>query len=948
MNAEIICIAADNLPEEHSGFLTSYISKKLFELGHRTTFEKVCAPEKSEVEAQMKLALGRSDLVIVLGGIEPETNSIAKTVLSNLTDIPLSASEEALDSVRNYCRSLGVEPTPEHLSASITLKGATVFKNELGLCPGLCVETASSKVLLLPYAKGELSHMFDAFISPLLCLNGISATHTVNVIGLSAEAIEKALKGLSGRSEYAINIEKHQSEYAVRISTVADTKEEAEAVCSKAVASVKFALGKSAYAIDSNGIQYEAVKLLREKGLTVSTAESCTAGMVSEMLTDVGGSSAVFEYGISAYSNRIKSEVLRIPESIIEKYSAISYETAKLMAINIRALSGATLGIGITGNAGPAPSENKPVGLVFVALADSESYIVKELNLSSALDRDEIRSIAASEALDLVRRYALSHPDTLAGMKKYEPISFVPAKTEIKHEPVVETDLIREETSAATSRLEKLAEETSQLTPEYTMVFDRESDENYFDENMAQEYEFTKGFRIPNIFENINIKDKVNKVAALFKGIFPSKADSPKKITLKIAFFISLIAFITSASVLWYQLSGDEQQRDIIMQAQTEWHSNTGPENTDASAAFEPLYEKNEDIKGWITIGGTMVDNPIYQTTDNDYYLTHNMYKEKSRYGALFFDYRCNLSAEEPSQNLTVYGHEMKDGSMFGTLKKYKSLSFYKQNPSIDVALLEKKLSYKIFSVMVLNATPEDDNGYIYNYTAPSFSSQKSFLSWINEARERSIINTDVDVKANDQIITLVTCINDFDNARFVIMGRLVRENEDSRVDTQNAALNPNPRYPQAWYDKRGLEGYVDPNSSEDASSDTVSSTDTSSDKAETDTASDTVTSDVSSENAPVSSTVPQSSSPATSNPTSSAAASIKPSASAPAGNQPTSSVQVSSSTVSSSTESPSSNTQSATVPGTETSSLVSSAVPTPSSQPASSSVASSSSAQNN
>ena len=221
---------------------------------------------------------------------------------------------------------------------------------------------------------------------------------------------------------------------------------------------------------------------------------------------------------------------------------------------------------------------------------------------------------------------------------------------------------------------------------------------------------------------------------------------------------------------------------------------------------------------------------------------------------------------------------------------------------------------------MVLNATPEDDNGYIYNYTAPSFSSQKSFLSWINEARERSIINTDVDVKANDQIITLVTCINDFDNARFVIMGRLVRENEDSRVETQNAALNPNPRYPQAWYDKRGLEGYVDPNSSEDISSETVSSAESSSDKAETDTASDTVTSDVSSENAPVSSTVPQSSSPATSNPTSSAAVSSNPSASAPAGNQPTSSVQVSS------TEAPSSGTQSITVPGTETSSSVSSA----------------------
>ncbi len=819
MNAEIICIAAELLPEEHSSFITAYISKKLFELGHRTTFETVCPPDKAEIESRLSTAFGRSDLIIILGGIEPETNSIAKTSLSSFAKIPLVASEEALASVKSYCSSIGVEPTPEQLSTSIILKGASVFKNELGLSVGLSVKTESAQVFLLPYAEGELTHMFEAFVAPALSPYGISAAHTVNVVGLSEENIENMLSKLNGRSEYAINIERHGAEYAVRISAVADTKEKAEIICSKAVASVKFALGKSAYAVDSNGIQFETVKLLREKGLTVSTAESCTAGMVSEMLTDVGGSSEVFEYGISAYSNRIKTEILKVPEEVLNKYSAISYETAKAMATNVRALSGATLGIGITGNAGPTASENKPVGLVYVALADEQTYIVKELHFPSDLGREEIRCAAAATALDLVRCYTLSYPDGMAGMMKYTPNpELIPsAKPEIIETPtepifVVEKEPVEEAEKEPSENTEK---ETDVL-PSFTMVFDRDTDEDFFDETMSEEYKFTKGFSIREPLENIKSKS-----VGFFKNLIPIKGDSPKKLALKIGFFVSLIVFITSATVLWTQLTGDEEQRDIIMQAQEKWHTTLAPETFDNTEAFEPFYEKNEDIKGWITIGGTKVDNPIYQTTDNDYYLTHNMYKEKSRYGALFFDYRCDLSLENPSQNLTVYGHEMKDGSMFGTLKNYKSLSQYKQNPTFTVSTPDKTNTYKIFSVMVVNAKPEDDNGYLFNYTTPSFSSQKAFLKWIDEARERSIISTDIDVAPRDKVITLVTCINDFDDARFVIMARLTRENESTHVASSTAALNPNPRYPKAWYDKRGQSGYVDPNSS--ATEDTVS-----------------------------------------------------------------------------------------------------------------------------
>ena len=826
MNAEIICIAAEHLPEEHFGFLTAYISKKLFELGHRTTFESLCSPDKSEIESKLSLALGRSDLVIILGGIEPETNSVAKTAVSSFTKIPLVASEEALSSVKDYCSKINIEPTAAQLATGIILKDSTVFRNELGLSVGLSVDTESARILLLPNAEGELTHMFESFVAPTLSHIGISSTHTVNVIGLSEESIESTLSKLSGRSEYAINIEKHGAEYAVRVSAVSGTKEKAEAVCSKAVASVKFALGKSAYAVDSEGIQFETVKLLREKGLTVSTAESCTAGMVSEMLTDVGGSSEVFEYGISAYSNRIKTEILKVPEEVINNYSAISFETAKAMATNVRALSGATLGIGITGNAGPAASENKPVGLVYVALADELNYIVKELQFPSDLTREEIRVAAATTALDLVRCYSLSYPDGMAGMMKYTPNPELfkaakPEKIEVKEEfvPVITNETLNE------------TPENTDSVANYTLIFDRDTDEDFFDDAVAEEYKFTKGFSIREPLENLKTK-----LIGFFKSIFPMKDDSPKKIAIKIGFFVSLAVFITSASVIWTQLTGDEEQRDIIMNAQNEWHSNLiTPGATDNLEAFEPFYEKNEDVRGWITIGGTQVDNPIYQAADNDYYLTHNMYREESRYGALFFDYRCDTSAENQSQNLTVYGHEMKDGSMFGTLKNYKGLSQYKQNPTFTVSTMNKTATYKIFSVMVINAKPEDDNGYLFNYTTPNFTSQKAFLKWIEEARERSIITTDIDIQAHDKVITLVTCINDFDDARFVIMARLTRENESPKVTTSAATLNPNPRYPKAWYDKRGLDGYVDPNSSTEEISSENSASDTYSDQAVSD-----------------------------------------------------------------------------------------------------------------
>ena len=133
-------------------------------------------------------------------------------------------------------------------------------------------------------------------------------------------------------------------------------------------------------------------------------------------------------------------------------------------------------------------------------------------------------------------------------------------------------------------------------------------------------------------------------------------------------------------------------------------------------------------------------------------------------------------------------------------------MSFYKQNPTIEFSTLYKKGTYKIYAAFVLNASKADDNDYIYNISRKSFIDDDDFDSWVNEARQRSLINTGVDVKNGDNIITLVTCTYDFDNARFVVMARETREDEESSVNTSKATANPSPKYPKRWYDDRGID----------------------------------------------------------------------------------------------------------------------------------------------
>ena len=303
----------------------------------------------------------------------------------------------------------------------------------------------------------------------------------------------------------------------------------------------------------------------------------------------------------------------------------------------------------------------------------------------------------------------------------------------------------------------------------------------------------------------------------LYLSYIPNKKDSVKQIIIKVLLFVCIISLVVSSTYIANYFLEAKQQEEIIDESRQIWHSVPftptvdGAETSEVkeeviSEAEKYMLKENPDFKGWVRISNTKIDNPIYQTSNNTYYLDHNQKKKKSVYGALYFDYKNKITEEETDCNLVVYGHEMKNGSMFGELKKLRNLNFYKENPTVEFSTLYRDSYYKIYAIFVLNADKKDDNGYVYNIYRKKFLDSYDFDKWTREAKERSLIETNVDVTYGDNILTLVTCSNDFENARLVVMAREVRQGESHVVDTANAVVRPNPLYPQKWYTKRGLK----------------------------------------------------------------------------------------------------------------------------------------------
>mgnify|MGYP004534344587 FL=1 len=293
---------------------------------------------------------------------------------------------------------------------------------------------------------------------------------------------------------------------------------------------------------------------------------------------------------------------------------------------------------------------------------------------------------------------------------------------------------------------------------------------------------------------------------------------SKKEIIRKILLIISIVGIVCSSGYLVYDLVW---MPHVIEKKNEEFKvdesdKNTNPSNSSSKAEAPPIQEKYAELKnkyadfaGKLIVKGLNMDFPVAQYTDNSYYLKYTFDKVEDKHGALFVDYRDDLI--NLSHNTIIYGHNMRDGTQFGMLSMYKKLSTYKSCPVITFNTIYKDYKWKVFAAFLINTKPEDDNGYVFNYTRTEFANDEEFNEFYKEALERSYFTTDIDVTPQDKILTLSTCSLLIDDSRFVVMARLVRDGESESVDTNGAKTNPKQRFPQAWYDeKKQTNPYVD------------------------------------------------------------------------------------------------------------------------------------------
>ncbi len=272
--------------------------------------------------------------------------------------------------------------------------------------------------------------------------------------------------------------------------------------------------------------------------------------------------------------------------------------------------------------------------------------------------------------------------------------------------------------------------------------------------------------------------------------ILPWKGDRLLDVVRKLVFMIATVGLVVSGVYISEYFIDNRNEKE-------------------AEDRFADLIEQNDEVVGWLTVANTKIDNAVYQTDNNDYYVDHNALKESSVYGALFADYRNEISESGNSTNITIYGHHMKDGTMLANLHKYKSLDFYKETPTVTFDTIYGTGGvYKVFACMITNADSADDNGYFFNYTVSNFDSNSDFLSWIEQIRRRSLYITPVDVVPGDEILTLSTCTYEIKGVelRCVVVARKVREGEDTKVNTTETSYNSKVIYPAVWYEKKGGE----------------------------------------------------------------------------------------------------------------------------------------------
>ncbi|MFI3206081.1 MAG: competence/damage-inducible protein A [Clostridia bacterium] len=411
MNAEIISVGTELLLGKVVNTDTTIVAKELSGIGVNLLHASTVGDNPQRLKEAVELALSRSDLLITTGGLGPTQDDLTKETVAKAAGLNLKFHEE---SYKRLCTQFPNGMTQNQINQVMLPENCDVLLNDNGTAPGCVFKTLSDKlVMMFPGPPSELEPMLKNYALPYLLKGneGAIVSHNIHVFGLGEAPVAEYFDYLMNNQNPTVAPYADEGEMYLRITAKAPTEEEAHKLCEPIIAEITEKIGDFVYSVDTKSLEAVLVAELKKQGKTIATAESCTGGLLAKRITDISGSSDVFETGVVSYANKTKTKLLGVSEEILKEHGAVSAECAKAMAEGMLKLSGADIAISTTGIAGPnGGTTEKPVGLVYMAVTDGKNtYVGKRNPIGRFKVRDWHRYVACSHLFDMARRLLQGH-----------------------------------------------------------------------------------------------------------------------------------------------------------------------------------------------------------------------------------------------------------------------------------------------------------------------------------------------------------------------------------------------------------------------------------------------------------------------------------------------------------------------------------------------------------
>ena len=412
--AEIIAVGTELLLGNIANTNAQELSEALAGLGINVFWHTVVGDNPRRLKEALDIARKRADVIITTGGLGPTYDDLTKQTICEAFGQKLVLHQDILEDIRVFFEKNVHMKMPENNVQQAELpEGCTVFDNPVGTAPGCAFEAGGVHVLMLPGPPFEMRTMLHRHVVPYLrsISDEVILSHDIMTFGLGESPREELLREkMSHMENPSLATYAKPSEVRLRATAKAESAEAAEAMLAPVVAEMTAFLGDVVYGVDVSGLEEVCFRLLKEQGLTLATAESCTGGRVAERMTAMPGVSAVYRGGVVSYWSSVKADVLGVPPEILDAHGAVSEPCARAMAEGARRITGADIAVSVTGAAGPDPDERGvPVGIVYIGLATPKGTFCRALDLGKRR-RDRIQDLATNHAFDVIRRYLTDLP----------------------------------------------------------------------------------------------------------------------------------------------------------------------------------------------------------------------------------------------------------------------------------------------------------------------------------------------------------------------------------------------------------------------------------------------------------------------------------------------------------------------------------------------------------